>query len=123
MTSRVQLDVEYDNGLPPVVVVADQRDIVMLEAHLKMGFPAALRDRTVTAIRFLAWTALRRQSLLSNPKLPHAQWEEDVAAVEFEVIDGVDPGKTEAPEGPASSSPSSRVRASGKSANGGRTRT
>lgn len=110
-----EFSVEMDGG-PTHVVVADQRDYAKLEVQA-FAEGAAMH----TKARFLAWSALTRQQVITST----FDRFNEVDCIEVVVTDeegeqGLDPGRSE-PSG-ATSSPSRKPRASRSSSSSTGTR-
>ena len=113
--SRLGLTVEFEDGTV-CQVMADQRDIVIFEREMKVGYVNAIESMPITMFRRLAFDALRRTGLLPATVKNRAQFEDTCIGVEPEDEDvTANPGLPEASEGNSSSSPARRVPASGNS--------
>jgi hypothetical protein len=99
MSATVQpYRVFYEDGRE-VDVTADQRDIVVFERANGVGFAAAMDRMMITAIREIAFYALRRKGLVEQGLSVRA-WSDTVIEVEpdpdAETV--ADPGQPEARE-------------------------
>lgn len=105
--TRVELEVELDDGSKHLVVV-DQRDFAKWEVQPEAD---ADGDRTITRMRYLAWSAMTRQQLTDS------KWPEfnERLCVDVGVPDqdgegeqeGLDPGQSTTGATTSSTSPGS----------------
>lgn len=123
-SSRQEFTVEYENG-DTQTVIADQRDYAMFEGEYRVGTQDAAKTMPMVFFRAVAFFALRRTGAIAATTDRKA-W--DLTVIEsMPEGDGddedVNPTNPEASDTAQSSLPSKAVRASGRSANGGRPKT